>query len=361
MPASPAPHFSIEERVARFRRFYQRANERPLLGFFVGSDYPLRRYRASDALPSNQPLAPEDFDVAPYLDDCDRLFHLHEECGGDFIWSGSGFWGIPWLEAALGCPVFADHGTGSIHAQRPPHFKDAGSIPAFDASAPWMQLAARFLDGLAVRSAGRWPIGTTRMRGIVDLLSALYGGEEFVLAMLERPDEVKEVCRKLTDFWIAFARFQLAGIPLFHGGVGSFYYNLWAPPGTVWHQEDAAALLSPTFYDEFIREHDDRIVRAFDGCIMHQHPTKFVPTDFYLRMPFLALELHVDEAGASAEDLHAVHTKILAQKPLIIWGNLSERDLDWVFSELPAGGLAIIAVVSSSGEAGEIWRRCFRS
>jgi len=79
------PALPLEQRVARFRRFYQRANERPLLGFFVGSDYPLRRYRASDALPSDRPLTPEDFAVAPYLDDCDRLFALHEACGGDFI------------------------------------------------------------------------------------------------------------------------------------------------------------------------------------------------------------------------------------------------------------------------------------
>ena len=134
-----APHFPIEERVARFRRFYQRANERPLLGFFVGSDYPLRRYRASDALPSDRPLVPEDFTVGPYLDDCDRLFELHEACGGDFIWSASAFWGIPWLEAALGCPIFADHATGSIHAQRSTSFTGPDSLPPFDPHSRWMR------------------------------------------------------------------------------------------------------------------------------------------------------------------------------------------------------------------------------
>jgi hypothetical protein len=359
MPAAPAPHFPIEERVARFRRFYRRENERPLLGFFVGSDYPLRRYRASDPLPSGRPLVPEDFTVAPYVKDCDRLFDLHEACGGDFIWSASAFWGIPWLEAALGCPIFADHSTGSIHSQTPPGFTGADAIPAFDEHSPWMRLAVEFLDRMTEQGRGRWPIGTTRMRGISDLLSALYGGTDFILAMLERPQEVQEVCRRLTDFWIGFGRLQLAHIPLFHGGVGSFYYNLWAPPGTVWHQEDAAALLSPALYDDFIREHDERIARAFDAVIMHQHPTKFVPTDFYLQMPFLALELHVDEGGPRAEALHAAHTKILAQKPLIIWGNLSARDLDWLFHELPSQGLAVITVVSSPEDAGEIWHRCF--
>ncbi len=358
MNGNSAPHFSIEGRVEHFQRFYQRANERLLLGFFVGSEYPLHRYRASDILPVNRALTPEDFEVVPYLDDCDRLFKLHEACGGDFIWSASAFWGIPWLEAALGCPIFADHSTGSIHAKPPANFAGDDSVPKFDANSPWMRKAAEFLDRMAERSGGRWPIGTTRMRGISDLLSALYGGSDFILTMLDRAGEVKQVCRKLTDFWIEFGKLQLAHIPLFHGGVGSFYYNLWAPPGTIWHQEDAAALLSPKLYDDFIREHDDRIAHAFDGCIMHQHPTKFVPTDFYLRMPFLALELHIDEGGPSAEALYPAHMKILAQKPLVIWGNIPERDLDWIFKKLPPEGLAVITVAQTPEQAGAIWQRC---
>ena len=54
---------AIGERVTRFRQFYARANDRPLLGFFVGSDYPLHRYPCSRSLPEDRPLAPEDFPV----------------------------------------------------------------------------------------------------------------------------------------------------------------------------------------------------------------------------------------------------------------------------------------------------------
>jgi hypothetical protein len=347
----------IEHRVERFRQFYGRRNERPLLGFFVGSDYPLHRWEASRSLPTNRTLVPEDFPVGPYLDDCDRLFDLHESCGGDFIWSASAFWGIPWLEAALGCPIKADHSTGSIHAETPTGFRGPDDIPTFDSTSPWMIKAVEFLDKMARRSDGRWPIGTTRMRGISDLLSALYGGTEFLLAMLDRPEEVKLVCERLTDFWIAFGRLQLEHIPLFHGGVGSFYYNMWAPAGTVWHQEDAAALLSPTLYDRFIRKCDQRIVDAFEGCIMHQHPTRFVPTDFYLEMGFTALELHVDKGGPSAEALYPRHRKIQDRVPLLIWGELVKADLDWLFGHLPPSGLAIMAVVLDVAEAARIWQQ----
>jgi len=357
MPA--APQFSIDERVERFQRFYRRENDRPLLGFFRGSDYPLHRWPASQNLPTDRPLTPDDFDVEPYLDDCDQLFESHEACGGDFIWSGSAFWGIPWIEAALGCPILADHTTGSIHAEKPANFAGPDSVPTFDPQNPWMILCAEFLSRMAQRSQGRWPLATTRMRGVSDLLSALYGGSEFIFPMMEKPDEVRAVAARLTDFWIAFGQFQLERIPLFHGGVGSFYYNMWAPAGTVWHQEDAAALLSPTLYDEFIREPDERIVAGFDHCIMHQHPTRFVPTDFYLKMNFATLELHVDQGGPSAEQLYTTHRKIMdAGIPLLIWGNLSEADRTWIFGQLPPQGLAVMDVVQSPEEAGAIWNAC---
>lgn len=350
-------NIDVEQRVENFKKYYAFANERPLLGFYVGSEYPLHRYNAPQNLPQGRPLMPEDFDVSPYLDDCDRLFDEHEACGGDFIFSASAFWGIPWLEALVGCDIIANLETGSIHSEKPSGFKGPDDIASFDPKSPWAAKAAEFIKAMAKRSNGRWPIGTTRMRGISDLLSALYGGQEFLFAMMEKPDEVKAVCEKLTEIWIGFGKFQLEHIPLYHGGVGSFYYNMWAPAGTIWHQEDAAALLSPDLYDEFIRPYDEQTLDAFDGCIMHQHPGGFVPTDFYLNMPFICLELHIDKGGPSAEELYETHIKILAKKPLLIWGDIPEKDLDWIFDKLPAKGLAVITVVDGPDQAASIWQK----
>ncbi len=347
----------IEQRVELFRQYYKRENTRPLLGFFKGSEYPLYRYEASKSLPEKRPLSPDDIVVEPYLDDCEQLFVEHEACGGDFIWSAAAFWGIPWLEATLGCEIFADHSTGSIYSEKPTDFSGPDSIPAFDTDNPWIQKTIAFLDKMAEKSQGRWPLATTRMRGVSDLLSALYGGTEVVFAMMEKPDEIQVVCKKLTDFWIEYGKLQLQYIPLFHGGIGSFYYYLWAPEGTVWHQEDATALLSPGLFQEFIGPCDRKITEAFSSCIMHQHSTGYVPVDSYLAMNFTALELHIDEGGPSAEELYETHLKILDKKPLIIWGDTPEKDLDWIFQKLPVQGLAVITVVSSPEEAKAIWEK----
>ena len=72
-------------------------------------------------------------------------------------------------------------------------------------------------------------------------------------------------------------------------------------------------------------------------------------------MDFIALELHIDEGGPSAEKLFPVHLEILDKKPLIIWGNLQEPDLDWIFGKLPARGLSVITCVNFPEEARLIW------
>jgi hypothetical protein len=347
---------SVEKRVEKFRSFYAKKNCRPLFGFVLGSEYPVHRYNAAKNIPENIHLTPAHFYIDSYLDDFDYLFEKHEECGGDFIWSASIYWGIPWIEAALGCPIVLNsYSCGSIHVESLPGFNGPEDIPEFSTNNPWVRKAIDFLDRAAKRSNGRYPLATTRMRGISDLLSLLYGTENLIFAMLERPDEVRFVSEKLTDFWIQFGKMQIDRIPEFHGGTGSFYYNAWAPKGTIWHQEDAAALLSPDLYETFIREWDEKIVDAFDGCIMHQHSNGYLPYEFYIKMNFIALELHIDSGGPSAESLMTVYKKIMEHKPLIIWGIIPEKDIDWIFKNLPPEGLAIIKNVENAKDAKRLW------
>jgi hypothetical protein len=290
--------------------------------------------------------------VEEYLADYDRLYSEMEECPGDFIFGASAFWGIPWVEAALGCPIRVNHSTGSLYAEKPPAFDGPASVPDFDPGSPWIKKLVEFLDLLARHSAGRYPLATTRMRGVADLLAALYGGENFLFAMMERPEEVREVCGKLARFYIEIGRIQLEHIPPFHGGVGSFYYHLWAPAGTVWHQEDSVMLLSPELYGEFILPWDRDIFGAFPGNIMHFHSTGgYIPVDEVLSLGPTAVEMHIDSGGPSAEKLYDTHLRILEKCPLIIWGAMTDADLDWIFSRLPDRGVAVNVAVEDHAKA----------
>lgn len=347
----------LDERIERLTKWFHRENDRALLGFFLGSQYPLHRFEGSKRHLPHGPVAPEDVVVADYLDDCDRLFALHERAGGDLVWSAPPFYGLPWVEAALGCGVVADHDTGSSRTIPPAGFADNPAVPEFSPDDPWVRKLLEFFPALVERSAGRYPVGVTLMRGPCDLLSALYGGEKFLFRMMEVPDEVSALLRSLTDFWIAFGKCLLDHAPLFRGGTSSFFYSVWCPGKTLWTQEDASALLSPDLYEQFIYPCDCRIAEAFEHTVIHLHPSMFIPIDYLVKSEISVIELHVDKGGPSAADLEEHYRRVLAEKPLLVWGDLTEADLEFVLQRLPHKGLAVCMVVSSVDQAEVVWKR----
>ena len=349
----------LSERLDRLSLWLRLQNDRPLLGFTLGSYYPLHRYRHGARRIPNGAVVTEDIHVADYLDETDDLFNLHEEAGGDLIFSAAPFWGLPWLEASLGCGVVADHTVGSTRSTPPPGFAQNPRVPDFSETNPWVAKMLEFIPALVERSGGRYPVGVTLMRGVADLLSALYGGEHFVLRMIDEPEEVHAVVAALTRYWIAFGRCLLERLPLFHGGTGSFLFSLWCPGKMIWTQEDAAALLSPALYEKFIYQADCEIARAFDCTAMHLHPSRFVPVRQLMASGTNIIELHIDHDGPRAETLEKHYRTILSDKPLLIWGDVTEADLDFMFSQLPHRGLAVNIVASSVDAAHELWRTAF--
>jgi hypothetical protein len=348
---------SIEERVDGFKRFFAMTNsEGPLVGFFRDTYYPLMRYRTESFLPEGE-ILPTDLDVDCFIPEYERLFQLHDETAGDFIWSAAAFWGIPWMEVLAGCGVIADHTTGSSRSEVPADFRGKEDIPVFDPKDPWVQKALEFLKRLTQLSRGRFPLATTLMRGISDLLAALYGSPDFLYSLMDRPDEQKRVVRKLTALWIAFARSQLETIPDFHGGTGSFYYGVWLPGKGVWLQEDASALMSPALFGSFVAPAIHQMAGSFDTSVIHLHPSSYIPVEFLVETPLSAVELHIDFGGPRAEELFPYYRKILDRKPLIIWGDLMLEDLDFIAAKLDRQALALLPVVTSQEQAEHIWGR----
>ena len=347
----------LDERLQRLDGWLARSNERPLIGFSLGSYYPLHRYRRGAKSLPNGLVQPCDLMVSDYLDDSDELYELHERAGGDFVWSAAPFFGVPWVEASLGCGVLADHQAGSTRSVPPPGFAQQPAIPQFSEANPWVAKMLEFIPALAARSAGRYPVGVTLMRGISDLLSALYGAGEFVYRMMDAPDEVHGVVAELTEYWIAFGRCLLEHLPLFHGGTGSFLYNLWCPGKMIWLQEDAMALLSPSLYEEFIYPADCRIAAAFENTVMHLHPSRLIPSRQLAATGLAAIELHIDHDGPRASSLEEHYRTVLAAKPLFIWGDVTPADLDFILTRLPHQGLAVSIAVSSIEEAQQFQQR----
>lgn len=341
----------IDMRISNLTDWFNRRNSRPLLGFYIGSQYPLHRYPGSKKHLPDGLVSPDDVVVEDYLEDTERLYQTYEEYGGDLVYDASPFFGLPYVEASLGCTVIADHNAGSTHTQPPAGFGENHVIPAFDPENPWVRKAVEFISPLVELSKGRYPVGVTLMRGVSDLLSALYGGTDFIMRMYEAPEEVETVVGELTEYWIAFGRHLLQHVPSFNGGTGSFFYSVWTPGRTIWLQEDAAALLSPDLYEKFILPCDQKIAHAFEHSVMHLHPARFVPVSYLVNTDISVIELHIDKGGPTAEELYPTHSLALEHKPLVVWGDISRDDFEFMLAHLPSRGLLMNVVVSSIDEA----------
>lgn len=326
----------------------------PIVGNFLGTYYPLKRYVGAGTLPDGH-VDPGAIDAAEFRSDYKKLFGQYRRVEGDTIWAGSIFWGIPWMEALTGCDVFADHETGSCRSIRPALPPSPESIPSFDDTSPWIRKAGEFLELLRTYHP-TFPLGTTLMRGFSDILSALYGTPDFVYRLVDDGADLTEVLSKLSDLWIAFAEFQLDRFPDFHGGTGSYFYNLWMPGKGVWIQEDAAALLSPQIFEANILPALLKVIDRFDSVIIHLHPTQYIPIDSLLETDLAAIELHIDKGGPTAEELLPVYRKIQTRKPLVIWGDLTEADVACIRKKLDLTSLAVLPVIDSAEEADRHWK-----
>lgn len=154
---------SIEEKIDLSIACYSKENDRPYLGFFLGDEYPNKRYPSYSKLLEGKPLNPEDFPIETFLNDCETLFQNHQKCGGYLFWTGTPFWGIPWIEAMLGCDLFFVSTSCSITAINTDKKVILETLPVFSESNPWTKLFSEYFMALNDHSAGRYPLGTTRM------------------------------------------------------------------------------------------------------------------------------------------------------------------------------------------------------
>src|SRR3974390_1078284 len=135
LECNSAMQIPLPDRLDRLTRWLEMRNDRPLLGFSLGSYYPLRRYPNGVRRLKEGVITPDDVIVGDYLEDTERLYQLHGEAGGDFVFTAAPFLGLPWVEAPPGCTVIADHQTGSTRSLPPPSFS---GVPAFSDSNSWV-------------------------------------------------------------------------------------------------------------------------------------------------------------------------------------------------------------------------------
>lgn len=335
--------------------------DRPLLGLWVGDYYFTTQFPHGVARwQVGAEITPPQITLEQFLPDYQNLYELHERLNDDFFYVGSAYPGLPWMEALMGCRVFA----AETSAWSEPFLFDYAQLddlpPASES--PWFHKLVELTTGLVEWAAGRFPVNAPLLRGPADIAAALRGSDRFVLDFYDRPAEVARLLERCAQARQAVLQAIGAIVQPFHGGytAGGYPSKLWTPGKTcLYNQDDAAAILSPRLFEQILLPLENSIARQADIAYIHLHSSCLYPVDSLLRdSNYAVLQVNYDHAGAGPRLPEILPTlqKIIAQRPLIVWGEFTRDEMALIAQTLGSRGLSLQPVVADEQEA-RAWRK----
>lgn len=343
----------ISEKIKLHEAFWNKESiERPLVTFHLAEDFFFsRHYKAARSiLVPGKKISPDMLDVDLFLEDYENMFQDVSQIPQDGFWAAQPFTGIPWMEAILGCEVYA---TGSSFISKP-FLESINEIKNinFDGSNPWLLKYIEFLKKLEALSNGRFPVGQPIMRGPSDMIGAMLGQTEMIYAFFEEPVEMKKLSEQVTEIYLKVIDCQYNEISDFYGGYSMGFYQLWSPGKCIWFQEDLSAVLSPSIYKNCLKSSAENICRDYPYTAIHLHPSSFFILDELMTVDRLqVIEMNKDIGGPSIEEMIPVFRKVLSEKKLMLWGELNEKDLGCITDQLPPEGIFLNIIAADASKA----------
>ncbi len=303
---------------------------------------------------------PEKLDIEKLVDDTKRAYQELPQLNGDVFECVQLAAVVPWMEAIIGCRLYA-LGRGASMVANPADI-EPNDLPRhlrhlldnLDANV-WFKKLADGYQALAEVLGDKFPVGQTLLRGPGDMVGALLGHENFIGRML-KPADNKEFLHELLDLcakiYIKTATMQLERSKRFKGGYCN-NWGLWAPGPSARAQDDEASLVSPKLYNEFLLPYHVQEADAFEYSVFHMHSgyvmTVYNWRDFSRKSTVNALEVALDPNGPAVEALMETLLEINCEKPLVIdcsteeqFKAIEEHISDFPGSVLPTKGARLL-------------------
>ena len=154
------------------------------------------------------------------------------------------------LALFLGCP-------GTLQ-ETTVWYEPAGSTPAdvlplkFDPDNPWWIASRKLVEIGMERASGRYLVSFPDLIENFDIAASLIGAQDILYALIDDPEGVKEIIRQVNDLYF---RYYDDLYDLLDGErLGSCFsaFQIWGQGRTAKVQCDAAAMISPATFSEFV-------------------------------------------------------------------------------------------------------------
>jgi hypothetical protein len=343
-----------EELIARHEAFLNcDPVDRPLLGFWLGGYFPGDQFpHAVSEWHNGQPLSPTDIKFESFKPDYEHLYQIHREANDDFFYVASAYWGIPWLEAILGCPVF----TNKSNAWADSCLPELNPVDINLDKNHWFNCLMEFTQKLVRLADGRFPVCPPLLRGPGDAACALRGPMNFVTDFIDDPEKLQALLHLCTSIRMDIIARLHAILPAWHNthAAGGYPSKLWSHKTVTYHQEDSAALLNPKLLKTFLLPLHQKMASTAQINFIHLHSACLYPLDILLAdNTYNVIEINLDHKGTAPAlpDFLPILKSIQSQnRPLLLWGKLTLLEWSKLKKELSTTGLSLQPIIESPKE-----------
>ncbi len=138
-----------------------------------------------------------------------------------------------------------------------------------DRTSVWFQTACEITRRSVALSPGHHFVSHWALEGVTDILPGLYGTENFLVDLVNRPQEVARAMERVKRIWIElfheFSEIHAQGGN--RGGIG--WAGIWAPGTTFPLQEDVSYMISNRMYRRLVLPHLLDQIDAMQYALYH--------------------------------------------------------------------------------------------
>ena len=326
----------------RHVQFWEKSNEQgPLTANIPHPDWRPKPYPLRNGISLSEPkeIQPENVDIEKLLGiDVGKP----ELAAGDMIHGRRTVYPVAWMEAVLGCPIYASAFSCTSKPAATAERIEFSIQESLDS--PWLGVMDSALH-TAVRAAdGSLPVVQLHLRGVSDMLAAYLGEERLCTGLYYEPDSIERLADTFAGLYISVAERGLAIRPPWRGGYVSSW-GIYAPGPLLDYQLDASSIISPELYRRHLLAYDAKIIDRFPYSVVHLHACGLHMVDVVAGIDArMTVEITLErKTGVWKKDsiVDACRRIQRCGKSVLVNGELNENEFEDVRSRLDPRGSAI--------------------
>jgi len=331
----------LNESIQRFQDVFwdRKSTDRPPVGIYDEEiSLPISFLRRPF---TRATVCPEDLNGDFVATEYEYSFSRRQVLCDDFMAFSSVWRGIPWLEAACGCPVrYSEGSLAPGHFARSAHEVAELTMPS---PHPWLDCMRRETVRIAASLDPDCWLSTSILRGSSDALAAIRGMTEFFMDLHDNPSAVAKAAGRINEVLTTLLDIHYSVVQPKLGGYGH-WFGYWAPGKTAMLQEDALGMVSPSVYRDIFMPLNAAIVKHLGpNVLFHFHSTGYKHYKHVLEIPGLAgVQMSMEAIGPTLLDLVPVFREILEKTRFLLQVCTGFEYLPEVLRQIPHEGLYVI-------------------